>query len=137
MDIQSEPGNCSVQQPASFDFRLRLQSGHAKVALPSSLQSLTFCYSFNQSLEEVGLLNSLQSLTLGDGFTQSLAMALPSSLLALTISYSFNQSMGSCSALQPAVFDPWLRLQSEPRKSGFAQQPAVFDLRREFGQSLG
>ena len=59
-----------------------------KVSLPSSLQSLTFGFSFNQTLERVSLPSCLQSLTFGCNFNQSLTgVILPSSLQSLTFGY--------------------------------------------------
>ena len=62
--------------------------------LPKSLQSLTFGWAFNESLEQVHLPNNLQSLTSGNGFNQSLEqVTLPTSLQSLTIGDGFNQSL--------------------------------------------
>merc|ERR1719224_101149 len=55
-----------------------------KVTLPSSLQTLTFGSSFNQSLDKVTLPSSLQTLAFGCFFNQSLdEVTLPSSLQTL------------------------------------------------------
>eukprot|EP00439_Symbiodinium_sp_Y106_P075271 s538_g14.t2 len=64
------------------------------IQLPSSLQSLTFGFAFNQSLKGIQLPSSLQSLTFGGNFNQSLeGIQLPSSLQSLTFSGNFNQSL--------------------------------------------
>eukprot|EP00439_Symbiodinium_sp_Y106_P058528 s909_g8.t1 len=49
------------------------QELNQSIQLPGSLQSLTFGFDFNQSLEGIQLPSSLQSLTLGERFNQSLA----------------------------------------------------------------
>ena len=64
------------------------------IQLPSSLQSLTFGSSFNQSLDGIQPPSSLQSLVFGHAFNQSLeGTQLPSSLQSLTFIGAFNQSL--------------------------------------------
>merc|ERR1712054_490586 len=64
------------------------------VALPSSLQSLTFGNDFDQNLDNVALPSGLQSLTFGACNNQSLDnVALPSCLQSLTFGYHFDQSL--------------------------------------------
>lgn len=46
-----------------------------QVSLPSSLQSLTFGFSFNESLERVALPGNLRHLTFGNKFNRSLEEA--------------------------------------------------------------
>ena len=50
---------------------------YAQVSLPSSLHSLTFGFSFNESLERVPLPPNLRSLTFGNKFNRSLEEANP------------------------------------------------------------
>ena len=47
----------------------------AQVSLPSRLQSLTFGFSFNESLERVALPGTLRHLTFGNKFNRSLEEA--------------------------------------------------------------
>ena len=62
--------------------------------LPESLESLTFGWRFNQSLERVTLPSRLKTLAFGDGFDQSLELVvLPSTLEILTFGHNFNQSL--------------------------------------------
>ena len=79
-----------------------------EVTMPSSLQSLTFAYDFNQNLQDVTLPSSLQSLTFGKGFDQNLqGVALPSSLQSLTFGDLFNQNLQGVtlpSSLQSLTF---------------------------------
>ena len=65
-----------------------------KVTLPSGLQTLTFGYAYNQSLEKVTLPSGLQTLTFGRCYNQSLEkVTLPSGLQTLTLSHCYNQSL--------------------------------------------
>ena len=62
--------------------------------LPAGLQTLTFGYSFNQSLDKTALPACLQTLTFGLQFNQSLdKTALPAGLQTLTLGLCFNQSL--------------------------------------------
>ena len=62
--------------------------------LPRSLQRLTFCNSFNQSLEGVTLPSNLQHLIFGDLFNLSLeGVTLPGNLQNLTFGSKYNQSL--------------------------------------------
>ena len=62
--------------------------------LPAGLQTLTFGYRFNQSLDKTVLPGSLQTLKFGWVFNQSLdKTALPACLQTLTFGYHFNQSL--------------------------------------------
>ena len=61
------------------------------MALPGSLQSLSFGHCFNQRLENGAFPGSLQSLSFGHHFMQSLEnVALPGSLLSLSFVFDFN-----------------------------------------------
>ena len=81
------------------------------VALPSSLQNLTFENSFDQSLECVTWPSSLWTLTFGNRFNQSLeCMSLPGSLQSLTFRNSFNTSLERVTlprCLHMLSFDAW------------------------------
>ena len=78
----------------SLTFGSHFNQSLENVTLPSSLQSLTFGACFNQSLENVTLPGSLQSLTFGNDFDQSLEnVTLPGSLQSLTFGACFNQSL--------------------------------------------
>ena len=56
------------------------------MALPCSLQSLTFGSDLNQSMLKAALPGGLQSLTFGFGFNQDMEkVALPSCLQCLTL----------------------------------------------------
>jgi hypothetical protein len=60
------------------------------VTFPSNLQSLTFGFMFNQSLEGVTLPTSLRSLVFGEKFNQSLLeVTLPGGLQSLTLGRGF------------------------------------------------
>ena len=75
----------------SLSFEYSFDQSLENVALPGSLQ---FGGHFNQSLENVALPGSLQSLSFGESFNQSLEnVALPDSLQSLSFEASFNQSL--------------------------------------------
>ena len=62
--------------------------------LPSTLETLHFCQSFNQTLEGVNLPSGLQSLTFGSRFNRTLeGVNLPSGLQTLTFGFEFNQTL--------------------------------------------
>ena len=64
------------------------------VALPSTLQTLSFRAFFNQSLEGVDFPSGLQNLTFGYYFNQPLDMVtLPSHLQSLELGLDFNQPL--------------------------------------------
>ena len=62
--------------------------------LPAGLQTLTFGYSFNQSLDKTALPAGLQTLTFGYCFNQSLdKTALPAGLQTLAFCSNFKRSL--------------------------------------------
>ena len=69
------------------------------MALPSSLQSLTFGSDFNQSMQKVALPCGNQSME---------KVALPCSLQSLTFGFRFKEAMGKGgSAMRSAELDFW------------------------------
>eukprot|EP00434_Breviolum_minutum_P030445 symbB.v1.2.026924.t1/scaffold2730.1/size72026/8 len=109
-----------------------------KVALPSSLQSLSFGNDFDQSLQNINLPSSLQSLTFGLRFNQSLKnVTLPSSLQSLTFGLRFNQSLENVtwpSSLQSLTFGNAFDQSLENVTLPGSLQSLTFGLR--FNQSL-
>merc|ERR1711924_337122 len=78
----------------SLTFGYFFNQSMENLTLPSGLQSLTFGENFDQSLENVNLPSGLQSLTFDTCFNQSMVnVALPSGLQSLTFGWFFNQSM--------------------------------------------
>merc|ERR1711971_261599 len=81
-----------------------------KIALPSSLQSLTFGQCFNHGMANVALPRGLRRLTFGHWFNQSMdKVALPSGLQSLTFGQNFNYGLkvgqvGLFSDLQSSTF---------------------------------
>lgn len=70
----------------SLTFGWAFNESLQRLTLPNNLQSVSFGYCFDQSLEQVHLPNNLQSLTSGNGFNQSLEqVTLPTSLQSLTL----------------------------------------------------
>ena len=64
------------------------------VILPKSLETLTLCKRFNQSLEILSLPEDLQELVLAGEFNQSLQSVSFPQLKSLTLAGEFNQSVG-------------------------------------------
>ena len=117
-----------------FSFNQTLE----RVSLPSCLQSLTFGCNFNQSLTGVILPSSLQSLTFGDHFNQTLEeVSLPNSLQILTFGVEFNQDFeGSELTKWSAKLDIWLGIQPNLGWSEPAKQLANLFLRCCISQHL-
>ena len=84
------------------------------IRLPGSLQSLTFGYVFNQSLEDIQLPSSLQRLTFG---------------------YAFDQRLRASN--YRARFDVWLCVQPEPGGHPTIEQHAPFDIRPHVQPTVG
>ena len=95
------------------------QELNQSIQLPGSLQSLTFGFDFNQSLEGIQLPTSLQTSATRQPAQFDLRRQLRPEL------------GGHPTAQQPAEFDAWRKVQPELGGHPTTRQPAEFDVRRQ------